>query len=136
MEGKMIKLDTILIVEDDTSQQMFERFTLLPMANNIDIAEDGASALKMLEEKTYDLIIMDIGLPDMSGFDVSKKYREMEKTPKTPIIVISAQLQETPVEKYYEKKIIDESFEKPIDIKKIQKFLAERVITTPDKKPR
>ena len=57
----------------------------------IDVAENGSKAVKMAEQGSYDLILMDIGLPDFSGIDASKKIRELSDPDKSqvPIVALS-----------------------------------------------
>jgi len=83
---------TILIVEDEPSLIFTLRDTLENEGYQIQIAEDGNRALTILEENTPDLMILDVMLPGMSGFDVCKKIRE--KKMLFPIIILTARDQE------------------------------------------
>ena len=55
-------------------------------------ASDGESALKLLSENKYDIILMDIQMPELNGYEVDKKFREMEKVSGefTPILAMTA----------------------------------------------
>lgn len=55
-------------------------------------ASDGESALKLLSENKYDIILMDIQMPELNGYEVAKKFREMEKVSGeyTPILAMTA----------------------------------------------
>jgi len=79
----------ILIVDDETEvRQSLNKF----MARNIECeiaeASDGRKALEALEEGAFDLILLDIKMPGISGLDVLKKARLMH--PSMDILVISA----------------------------------------------
>ena len=61
----------------------------------IDIASNGNEALKMFKDTTYDLIFMDVGLPDMDGLQVTREIRRLEKDKQhLPIIALTAHVLE------------------------------------------
>lgn len=68
----------ILLVEDDPIPRKITQWQLTEMGYLVDIAHDGHTALRLLEEKIYDLVFMDIGLPDISGLDVTAHLRNLE----------------------------------------------------------
>ena len=57
----------------------------------VDEAPDGMTALEKLSEREYDLVVLDVMLPDLDGFSVCK---ELRKTSKTPVIMLSARGEE------------------------------------------
>lgn len=70
----------VLIVEDNPlAAKMVERL-LLEKKYVVDIAENGLTAIKNFENGEYQLIFMDIGLPDLTGFEVTEKIRKHEKS--------------------------------------------------------
>ncbi len=75
----------VLVVEDDIISQMAVRSILTELGYDVDIAINGEQALSMFE-KGYDIVVSDIGLPDISGLEVSKRMRKKEKNLHTPII--------------------------------------------------
>jgi DNA-binding response OmpR family regulator len=78
----------ILIVEDDTGLQKYLRELFLDSGFNTRIVGDGPEAISVVNEQEPDLVLLDIGLPSMSGDDVC---REIKKThPKLPIIMLTA----------------------------------------------
>jgi len=81
---------SILLVEDNAAA-MAVTLALKPFNCVIDIAEDGAQAVKKAESKLYDLIFMDVGLPDISGIDVTKAIRAFSDIQKSqvPIVVLT-----------------------------------------------
>lgn len=82
------KMASILIVDDEMTSIEVMRCLL---STNVDIktAETGTDALALLKEHTFDLVLLDIDLPDMSGFDVCKKIKSDDETKKLPVIFIS-----------------------------------------------
>ena len=81
----------ILIVEDDAGIRKFLKASL--SGNNYDIIEtnSGEKALGIISSHCPDLILLDLGLPDMDGNDIIQNVR---KWTKTPIVVISARTTE------------------------------------------
>jgi two-component system aerobic respiration control sensor histidine kinase ArcB len=86
------KAHHILIVEDNTIAQTVAKSILKQMDCSSDLAENGKKALDLLKTNTYDLILMDIGLPDVDGYEVTRHIRLQELTKKThvPIIALTA----------------------------------------------
>lgn len=84
--------NNILVVEDDAFMGEVNRTILEKLDCNVDIAVEGKEAIKAIYSKQYDMVFMDIGLPDMDGYEVTKKIRqyEIDKERLTPIIALSA----------------------------------------------
>lgn len=81
------KSPQILVIEDDPQMRRFLRATLT--SNDYDVLEAGTAqeGLKQIGLRHPDLIILDLGLPDMDGLDVTRQLREWTNT---PIVVLSA----------------------------------------------
>jgi CheY-like chemotaxis protein len=69
----------ILLVEDDSISQMFIEEILEPINCKLVIAQNGKEALIEIEKNQFDLILMDIGLPDINGLDLVKEIRKTDK---------------------------------------------------------
>ena len=82
----------VLIVEDDQAMAVALRDGFEYEGYSVQVARDGAVGLKMASEKELDLIILDVMLPRMSGFDVCKQLRSEGRD--TPIIMLTARGQE------------------------------------------
>ena len=80
-------MKTILLVED-TELNIDLIVQLLEDDYNVIVANDGGQAVAMANEKNPDLILMDISLPVMDGYEATRKIRETLKS--TPIIGLSA----------------------------------------------
>ena len=78
----------ILIVEDEPRLAGFIQKGLEENAHSADVAKDGEIGLKMAFETNYDAIIMDVNMPKMNGYDVTKAIRE-EKL-NTPVLMLTA----------------------------------------------
>ena len=78
----------VLIVEDhEVNQQLFKTI-LEKLGHQVFLAGDGLEAVKAAEQAQYDLIFMDIQMPNMNGYDATKKLRKMGV--QTPIIAVTA----------------------------------------------
>lgn len=78
----------ILLVEDDPALQRGLVATLRASGYAVDTAGDGASAIDIARKEPYALLILDVGLPDFSGFEVLKRLRQ--RGFKTPILILTA----------------------------------------------
>lgn len=95
VDGKTLK-PRVLVVEDNTIAQIIAKAFLSQCNCQVDIAIDGQSALSLWKQNEYDLIFMDIGLPDMDGYQVTHHIRvqEIAKNHHTPIIALTAHIGE------------------------------------------
>ncbi len=82
----------ILLVEDDRIAAQVTEVLIKKFNCTLDIAKDGKSALKQIEDYIYDVIFLDIGLPDMSGIEVAKKIHNDERSQnkQTPTLALTA----------------------------------------------
>lgn len=78
----------ILVVEDEKRIADFLSRGLESGGYTVDVAGDGATALEMVHATEFDLIILDLGLPDMDGMAVLKKIRTRKTSP--PVLILSA----------------------------------------------
>ena len=82
----------VLIVEDQIQSSTVIKYLLNNFGCIVDIANDGQTATEFFKNNHYDLILMDIGLPDINGYEVTKKIRLYE-TPcknRVPIVALTA----------------------------------------------
>jgi PAS domain S-box-containing protein len=83
---------SVLVAEDNEINQRIVKFQLNKMGFEVDLAGDGQQAFEKYHAKKFDLIILDIQMPVMDGYQVAKAIREEEKgTPRhSPIIALTA----------------------------------------------
>ena len=112
----------ILVVEDVKLNQLLMRTLLEDGGFAMDIAENGKVAIDKLQQNKYDLILMDLQMPEMNGFEATDYIRkEMKLT--LPIIALTADVTSADVEKC--KAVgMDDYISKPIDDKLLYKKLA------------
>jgi two-component system OmpR family response regulator len=82
---------SILIVDDDPHIRDVVRFALEKSGMTISIATDGKQALRQFDRNVHDLVVLDVGMPEMDGLEVC---REIRKTAETPILFLSARDEE------------------------------------------
>ncbi len=82
-------LSQILLIEDQPIAAKMAEHILVTLNCQVDHAVDGKTALEFSNQKRYDLIFMDIGLPDMSGYEVTQRIRSNEANKNTPVPIIA-----------------------------------------------
>lgn len=77
----------ILVVDDEKMIVKGLRFSLMQEGYEVDCAYDGEEAVRMIREKDYDIVLLDVMLPKLSGFEVLQQTREFSEV---PIIMLTA----------------------------------------------
>lgn len=119
-------LGSVLLVEDNEIAQKAAFFKLARFHEKIDVIGTGKEALNKIKMHSYDLIYLDIGLPDMTGYEVAKSIRQFEKKQRRariPIIALSAHISEEGRESCL-KSGIDLIFQKPLSDKVTRKIIS------------
>ena len=84
-------MDKILVVEDEENIRSFIEINLTVNKFYVKEASCGAEAFKALESETFDIVVLDIMLPDISGFKICERIREY---PKIAVIMLTAKNQD------------------------------------------
>jgi CheY-like chemotaxis protein len=69
----------ILLVEDNELNQKFAMAVLRKMGHSIEVASNGQIGVEKFKEKSFDMILMDIQMPEMNGIEATKAIRELEE---------------------------------------------------------
>ncbi len=88
MNGKSFR---ILVVDDEPEIRRFLRASLKTHLHEVIEADNGTAAIRLAREKNPDLMILDLGLPDMDGVDITRRVREWNQV---PIIILSVRSRE------------------------------------------
>ena len=80
----------ILVVEDEESLLILESILLTSKGYDVQGSTNGQEALDMLAESQPDLILLDIMLPNMDGFEVCRRIKEAPETRHIPVIMLTA----------------------------------------------
>lgn len=88
----MVKKTLTLLVDDDPRLIRFVRANLESVGHKVIVAEEAQSALRLLDRETPNLVILDIMLPGMDGFELCQRIREYSTV---PIIMLTAKAEES-----------------------------------------
>lgn len=110
----------VLLVEDNRDNQRLIRMHLNRAGADVDIANNGQEAINMLHNKSYDLILMDIQMPVMSGLEATKLLRTMGYS--KPIAALTANAMPDEIKKCYEVGC-DTFLSKPIELEEFHAVL-------------
>jgi two-component system, OmpR family, phosphate regulon response regulator PhoB len=77
------------VVEDDRALREFYRTTLRSGGYEVGAVEDGTDALRRMEDWTPDVLVLDLGLPQMDGRDLHHELRARRETRGIPIVIVS-----------------------------------------------
>ncbi len=118
----------ILLVDDSQTVLMMEQMILKKGAYDIVTARDGKEGIAKAVEVKPDLILMDIVMPNMNGFEAVKQLRQQEETKTIPILMVTTRGEAESMETGYESGCSD-YVTKPINsvelLTKIKNFLGE-----------
>jgi len=89
-----VSKEQILIVEDDEDILQLLSYNLEGAGFETETAQNGPDGLKKAKSKRYDLIILDLMLPGMDGFDVCRELKRAQETSEIPIIMLTARSEE------------------------------------------
>jgi len=95
-------MSAILVVDDSPSARSFLANILQNAGYAVSAAEHGREALQLASESRFDLILTDINMPGMSGYELIEATREKEEYRLTPIIIVSSGKEDTDKRRGYE----------------------------------
>ena len=101
----------VLVVDDSRTTRMLQKNILSNQGYNVSTATNPINALDKIKQTKYDLVISDIQMPEMNGFDFIKELRKNQNYEKTPVIVVSSEpkekyskeIEDTRIKKYIQK---------------------------------
>lgn len=121
--GSQFSSQQLLIVDDNPTNLSFVRAMLSDQGISIDFATTGQEALKLASHSRYQLILMDIQLPDLSGIEVTKRIRQLRHHQQTVILAFTGHaLPEEAVS--FRLAGMDDVMIKPLDARKIAHILS------------
>lgn len=117
MEKEMKKI--ALIADDSSTIRKFVGFALKSMGIEVVTASDGMEALEKLNSEQFDLVITDLNMPHLDGYELIESIREISQYKETPIIILSSESDEEDRQKGFSAGA-DSYMNKPFDAKKLQ----------------
>lgn len=122
-EQKEQKLKRILLVDDEkTLTEGLKRWFNNRDYENVETAYDGQDALQHIERAMPDLILLDMNMPQMSGYEVIGRLKQNIKTQTIPILIVSAYEVETEKFRQYTNNAMP-AISKPVDLELLQKWV-------------
>jgi len=128
----------ILVVEDNITNQQVALGILKKLGVRADVAANGVEALKALESIPYDLVLMDVQMPEMDGLEATRRIRDTQSAAlnhKLPIIAMTAHAMQSDRDRCYSAGMND-YLSKPVEpqalIRILEKWLSETGPETPD----
>lgn len=119
----------VLIADDEESNRKLMELFLSKLDLNIDFAENGQDALNMVNENSYDMVFMDVQMPEMDGIQALKQIRKTEQEnnlPRLPIYAFTANVFKEQLDRYSDEGF-DGHFTKPFKKKELIEFVKEKL---------
>ncbi|TNF89219.1 MAG: hybrid sensor histidine kinase/response regulator, partial [Gammaproteobacteria bacterium] len=118
----------ILVAEDNLINQELMAAQLEVLGYQADFVENGMQALEMWRQQDYGLLLTDIRMPEMNGYDLVREIRQIDqqRQSRTPIIAITANALEADVEKCFSAGV-DDLIPKPIELEQLRDALLKWV---------
>jgi CheY-like chemotaxis protein len=91
----------ILLIDDSSTMLLMEQMALNSGGYQILTAKDGSSGLQAAQAHRPDLILLDVMMPGMDGFEVCRQLRALEATRRTPVLLVTTRSEAANVEKGY-----------------------------------
>ena len=114
----------VLIAEDNPANQMIAQSLLERLGLSSDVAANGLEAVDALRSRPYDLVLMDIGMPEMDGIEATRAIRALQgPAARTPIIALTAHVMDGEREEVLSQGL-DDYLAKPVDRTELNRCLA------------
>ncbi|NES19065.1 MAG: response regulator [Symploca sp. SIO3E6] len=122
-------MSTVLVVEDSPTQQRMIAELLIKDGISVIVADNGLEALEQVKEQNPDLVVLDIVLPKMNGYEVCRQIKSNSETQNLAVLMCSAKKEE--FDRYWGmKQGADAYIVKPFQpqelLVKVRQFLAKR----------
>ncbi|MBN1977116.1 MAG: response regulator [Anaerolineae bacterium] len=108
----------ILYIEDNIGNRMLVRRILEAEGYSVTEAPDGPAGLDLAAQEQFDLILLDINLPEIDGYDLARRMRSMANLDDVPILAVTANVMQGDKERTLEAGC-DGFIPKPIDVDKL-----------------
>jgi CheY-like chemotaxis protein len=110
------------LAEDNATNQKVATLILQRQGHQVTIAGDGRQAVDLWQKGNYDLILMDVQMPDMDGFEATAQIRALEGEVRTPIIALTAHAMKGDRERCRQAQM-DGYLTKPLQMNKLMELL-------------
>ena len=115
---------TVLAIEDNKTNMVLISRIVEAEGYNLLKAEDGISALKLLEQENPDIILLDINIPGIHGLDIARKIKQDDRLEHIPVIATTANVLVGDKERCLEAGC-DDYLPKPLDIRSLREMMRQ-----------
>ncbi|WP_425593260.1 aerobic respiration two-component sensor histidine kinase ArcB [Morganella morganii] len=123
-DGLLLPALNILLVEDIELNVVVARSVLEKLGNTVDVAMNGRDALAMFSPEEYDLVLLDIQLPDMSGLDIARElHQRYQADDLPPLVALTANVLKD--KKEYLDAGMDDVLSKPLAVGALTQMIAK-----------
>ena len=118
----------VLVVDDIEMNQQLAKHIMQSWGFTVDVAANGKEAVEKVEKNTYDLVLMDIQMPEMDGMQATENIRRLKDAVKasTPIVAVTANLLNGDGDRYLEKGMND-YLPKPLDEQRLFQLISKNL---------
>jgi two-component system sensor histidine kinase/response regulator len=113
----------VLLVEDNVVNQKLAIALLGRWGHRVTVADDGLVALDLLEDRRFDLVLMDMMMPVLDGLEATRRFRAVEQGRRTPIVAMTANVMQGDRERCLHAGM-DDYISKPIETAELQRVLS------------
>ncbi|MCF7855704.1 MAG: response regulator [Candidatus Pacebacteria bacterium] len=117
---------SILLIDDEPDFTEMMQMRLESRNYEVDVAHDGMTGLKKAAEGRPDIILLDIMMPEMDGFEVLRRLRQNQATKRTPVIMLTAKGDTNAIFKAQDAGA-DEYIIKPCDAAKLDRLIHKHI---------
>lgn len=90
-----VQVPAILVVDDSITTRTLERSILMNVGYDVTVAVDGRQAWDILQNRAFDLVVSDVEMPNMNGFELTEKIKSSERLRGIPVIIVTSLASET-----------------------------------------
>ncbi len=117
---------SVLLAEDNDINATIAQEMLEQMGCQVDWVQDGYKVLRKLEEKAYDIVLMDVHMPNMDGLEATKRIRALGQYKNLPVVALTAHILKEELDKCYAAGMQGHVL-KPISLKVLRQNIARLV---------
>lgn len=119
----------VLVVDDIEMNQQLAKHIMQSWGFTVDVAANGKEAVEKVEKNTYDLVLMDIQMPEMDGMQATERIRHLQDAAKasTPIVAVTANLLNGEGDRYLQKGMND-YLPKPVDEHRLFQLVSKNLL--------
>jgi two-component system aerobic respiration control protein ArcA len=128
-----IETRTILVVDDDEIMRNALKRILEASGYKVLLASDGLELSKILEVNRLDMVLLDVNLPWVDGYELCKLLKSHHSLSKVPLVFVSARKEEEDIQRGFDAGC-DEYITKPFDIEKMTETIS-RILATGSERP-